>query len=482
MQRFASRRLPAAATRYVTTALVAALFGTLAAIPAAPAVASQAPSGATPIAPNGTGVSALTTPAYELNRWLTAAEVEKLLSGLKIGGLSGEITPEALAKALASLPALEGLKISGLEESLKTTLEGLGSGATLSLLENPTSLASTVTGLVDKLLSLEELLKLESLLGGESLQEKLEGALTKVELTELLAKLTGSSSEPAALLEQLLSGLPTEVVEKLLGTTLSEAPVSTTTVGELASGLGTTVEGLTNQLGVTVGQLQPTGEVLLAPLSNGEVLSVLPATSKVLLGTLDTLLGTKGGEGSKGGSGEGSGEGGSGGAGEGGSGAGGSGGSGSGAKGGAGGVGGAGGTSGGGSGATGTTLVVSVPAATSPAAATSPSTDAATHPAKRHGKLTVGRIRVVKHAVHGFAASIVVKTPGAGMVLVNNHRVDAVRRHVGKARRLSFRVVLSRSSARLARRRHHALRMKVRIVFKATHGRRSHAIVKLRFR
>ena len=138
-----------------------------------------------------------------------------------------------------------------------------------------------------------------------------------------------------------------------------------------------------------------------------------------------------------------------------------------------------GGTGGSPSGGTGTTVVVSVPQA----AAVSPSPASGTPRKPRRGaKLTTGRIVVVKHTVHGLVASIVVKTPGAGRILVDGSRIDQVRRHVGRARRLSFRVLLSSGAAKIARRAHHSLSLKVRIVFAATHGRRSHAIVRLRFR
>ncbi|MHB1809534.1 MAG: hypothetical protein ACYCU0_09570, partial [Solirubrobacteraceae bacterium] len=421
-------------------------------------------------------------PTYKLERLLSSAEVQKLLGGLSIGSLPGQISPEALAKALASLPALEALKVTDLEASLKKALEGLGSGTTLGLLAAPQSLVSNVVGLLDKLLSPLELLKLESLLGGESLQSKLEGALSTVQLDELLAKLTGSSSEPTALLEGLLGKLPTGTVESLLGGKL-EAPAIKTTVGELAAELGLTVEELLKQLGETVAQLPETKEVLLDPLSNGELLSVLNGTNRVVLGTLGHLLGLGGGAGSEGGTGgkggSGKGEGGSGGKGEGG----GSGGSGSGGTGGAGGTSG-GGTTSGGTKATGTTLIVGVPeAASAPAASTTPAAiSASAAKTKAATKVTKGRIVVVKHTVHGAVASIVVQTPGAGKLFARNRRVNPVNRHVGVARRLSFKVVLSRASAKAARRGRRALRMKLRIVFKPTDGPRSHAIVQLRFR
>jgi hypothetical protein len=478
------RRFQAATGRCASVALITALFGVLAALPAASASASETSVGATaPSVGIEVGGGALDTPIYELDHWLTPAEVEKLLGGLQIGSLSGEISPEELAKTLASVPALQALKISDLEASLKSTLEGLGSGATLSLLENPTSLLSPLVSTLESLLSPLELLKLESLLGGESLQSKLEGALTKVELSELLAGLTGSATEPQALLEGLLGALPTELVEGLIGTKLGESPITATTVSELAADLGLTVEELAKGLGETVGQLPETAEVLLAPLSNGELLSVLDGTNKLLIGTLGSLLNLKGSEGGEDGNGgeggEGGGEGGEGGSGEGGEGGGkgGEGGSGEGGKGGSseGGLGGSGGTSGGG--ATGTTLVVSVPATTT----TAPATTTTSAKAKA-SKKTTGKIVVIKHTVHGFVATIVVKTPGAGKLTVNDRRVNRVDRKVSKARTFSFKVVLSRAGAKAARRSAHALSTQVRIVFEPTNGARSHAIVKLRFR
>jgi hypothetical protein len=473
--------------RRIATVLVAGLFGVLAALPAASASASSSASGV-PLQAS-TGVGSPDTATLALGRWLTPTEAEKLLEGLPIGKGVGAISPEALAKALAGLPGLQALDVGHLEESLKSTLEGLGSGATLEDLKNPTSLVATLETTLDKLLSLPELLKLEGLLGGEPLGLKLEEALTKVEPSELLAELLGSSSKPEALLEELLGVLPAELVESILGEGLGGGPLSSMTVSELAADLGITVKVLLEQIGETASQLPETKEILLDPLANGEVLSVLDGTNRIVLGTLSSLLdlegkeGSEGEEGSKGTPGEegkegaeGK-EGSKGTPGEEGKGTEGSkGGSGEGGSGGSGGTSGSGGSAG--TGTTGTTLVVNVPPSTAtPATPAAPATKAKT------AKVTVGKIVVLKHSVHGIIARIVVKTPGAGKLKASNRDVQPVNRNVGAARELSFKVVLSRAGAATAHRHApRAMTVKLRIAFAPSDGARSQTTVKLRFR
>jgi hypothetical protein len=449
--------------------LVAALFGLLAALPAANAGATTPADAFHHSDARLPDVVAPDAATYQVQRWLTPDEAEELLASLPVGEGGEAISPQAIAEVLAGLPAFEALEVGHLEESLQSTLEGLGSGATLEDLENPASLATALQATLEGLLSGGELLGLNGLLGGESLAGKLEEALSSVDVNELLAKLLGSSGEPAALLEQVLSLLPPEALEGILGAKLGEGPISTTTVGELAGGLGTTTEELVQEVDETTQQLPETTEASLAPLANGELLSIIPATNRLVLGTLSSLLGQSSEEPSK----EEGGKGGAGEGGEGGSGEGGEGGSGEGGTGGQGGNGGNGSSGGGGSGSGGPTVIVNVPSSKPTGSAASAGGGAATSKEK---------IVVLRHRVHGSVAMIVVKAPGAGELRATGRRLHPVKRRIDSARRLSFIVALSKAAAAKARRRAHRTKVRLRIVFAPTQGTRSHAVVKLRFR
>ncbi|HEY1687488.1 MAG TPA: hypothetical protein VGF95_01340 [Solirubrobacteraceae bacterium] len=451
--------------RRVAAVAAAALLGLLAALPAAPASAS--------------GGSATYTAS-----WLPSSEVEQLLgqlplSSLPIGGGSGAISPEALIEALEALPAFDGLNTEDLE-ALQSTIEGLGSGATLEILNNPGSLTSGLEATLKNLLG-----GLGKLLGGgnsaEEITGELEKALKGVNVEELLSQLLGSSQSPTALLEELLTLLPSTGLEQILGGSLGGSPVSTKTLEELANELGETSEELAKEL-------ETSGEALTTELSNGEVLTVLNGTGKLVIGTLDKILGglPGGNEGTKEETNkeketskeetgketetnkekeekeqeskekeskekeakekeivtekevkekETSGN-----------------------------------DTGNGSGAGGTQVTVNLPPT---------GTSAAVSKAK---KKTLGKIVVLKHSVHAGVATIMVRVPGAGRVTAHNGDIRTVNRRVGRARKLTFAVELSKAGVASLTHGKHAHSLRLRIVFRPTHGLRSHAILKLRFR
>lgn len=438
-------------------ALCAAMLGLLAALPASPATANPSP---TPAVEGGGSL--------ELGALLSTGQMNELLSGLSVSAGAGPVSPEALAKALAELPTLQALKISGLEADLKNGLASLGSGATLEdVLKNPSALSSAVASIVENLLSPLELLGLK-LPAGKSLSEELKQTLSGLEGGELLQKLLSSGSEgPAKALEGLLAKLPTETAQKLLGTTLTGGSVSEETVSELAKSLGISPEELANEVGETTAQLPSTATALTAPLANGETLGVLDGTSKALVDTLKSLLPTaEGSEETKGGGsgsgGAGSGESGSGG----GSGAGGSGESGS---------GGAGNTGAGGAGGSlstnvaGPTVVVQMPQAASGGSA------------KTSGA-KVGRVEVISVKVDRDRATIALQVPAAGTLHLQNRDMKGLMREVAKAQRLRISVKLSKAGRRALRRHGGRLRLELMVRFKPAQGASSHASASLRFK
>jgi hypothetical protein len=430
-------------------ALSTGLLGLLAALPASSATASSAGH-----LPQTTGQASPSNvlASYELGSVLSSAQLQELLSKLPIG-LSGPISPQALAQALSELPALKGLGIGHLQETLKSAIEGLGSGAKLEgVLESPAAFVSELETTLKKLFPLEAL-KLESLLGGKSISEELSEALGQVDVGELLQKLLGSGSEgPAKTLEALLKTLPAATVEKVLGSGLSGESVTEQTVQQLAEKVGMTSEELAAKVGATSTELPGTAKALTAPLSDEKALSVLDGAHKAVVDILSSLPpGGASGEGE--GPGDGAGSGGSG-------------------------AGGLGGSGDGGSGnspsaqASGPTVIVNIPA----------QTQGSTSAAAKSQSASAGRVRVISRRVHGDVATIVIATPGRGTVALRNGDIRPITHQVGHAGRLTLQVRLSRAGHAAARRRRHGLRLHLTISFTPSRGTASRASTALRFK
>jgi hypothetical protein len=83
------------------------------------------------------------------------------------------------------------------------------------------------------------------------------------------------SSDPQALIEKILSALNPGTLQTLLGSVLSGAPFSKTTVEGIAGQLGTTPQTLAEDVGTTAAALPATAMALTAPLKNGETLAVI---------------------------------------------------------------------------------------------------------------------------------------------------------------------------------------------------------------
>ncbi len=399
--------------RVAAIAMTVALAGLMACL-AAPAGASAAGMSRDTAPPVSVSVSAL-----------PAGEVEEVLSGIPLKDLSAA----QLSEVLSRLPALSALPAGPLREALTRTIEGLaGEGDTLGQLANPPEVLSKLEGQLKKVLTLSELL---SLLKGESLSSVLGGALGSLDSSQMLGGLLSSAAKPEQLIAEVLAAASPTQLEALLGTTLKGEPFSASTAGELASHIGTTTEGLAEDLDTSSAQLPSSAMALTAPLANGKTLGVLDTVDGLALGVLQekTPEGSGGGSGGSGGPGGGSG-----------------------------GSGGAGGSAGGASGTPSTTtILVSLPAQ----GATALSPGNGTTPA---------RIRIVSRRVRGDAVTIVVQVPAAGTLTLRASGVRAVSRQADRAERVTLRTVLMKAGVASLRKHHHRVKLRLEVSFREVAG------------
>jgi hypothetical protein len=352
-------------------------------------------------------------------------EVESLLGQTPLGTLpTGQ-----LAEELSHLNGLEGIEPTALKEALTKLIGELaGKGATLEELlggnEAATMLRERLVELLGPLAS-----HLEELLGGNP-QAKLTEALESAGVSEILGKLLSGSSEPQVLIEQILHSLSAERLQSLLGSVLSGEPFSKSTEEELAHQLGTTPEGLATQLGKTAEQLPATAMALLAPLANGEKLTVLPSASgltlAVLKGTGETV-GSTGGTGGLGGSGAGN--------------------------------------------TPGASVTVSTTPATTPAS-----------PAAGVAGVKASKLRIVSHKVKGRTATVVVEVPSAGNLSAGGKGLRAIKREAAKAERVTIHPALTKGGTSSLRKHHRKLKVPVKVSFKQVGGPSSSVVVQLIYR
>jgi len=369
---------------------------------------------ALPTAAAGGATPSVTVPPTE--------QVEEALGQTPIGSLP----TSGLTEKLSEAPSLGGLEPATVEKAIKEVIETLaGKGATLEELlggEGAKQLQEKLTEALGPLAG-----KLEELLGGEPLA-KLEEALKGTPVGELISQLLSGSGEPAALLEQILSGINPEALQSLLGSVLSGAPVETSTVEQLAGQLGTTPEALATQVGKTAEELPAATMALLAPLANGEKLGVLPSASGLTVGVIKSAtetVGSTGGNGAPGSPG-----------------------------------------APGGSGAPGRTPAPSAPPAPPAAAANA----------------KAGKLKVLSHRIKGHRATIVVQVPSAGVLTLSGKRLRTVHREAAKAERVTLHPALTRAGASSLRRHHHrSLKVPIKVSFKPVSGAASTATVPLSF-
>jgi hypothetical protein len=471
--------------RLIGAASIASFIALLAAIPTGSALATPSTEGTVEVlAP----ISLPTTPTDVLDPVLATVP----LKDLNVGDLGSK----QLSEMLGNLLNLKGTQLTDLVTSLTT---GLSTHPNLTLGE------LTEGGLLGGILTLLGLNK--SLTPNEVLVGLLNSASTPTEVKEvveqLLTRLGGSihSSNPTqlqSLLEELLANLnpaglsslesalgvgsltTPELVTHLLnlfhtGTPAQLEPVvekllsgvefKPSTLGGLATQLGTSVETLATDLGTTADTALP---VLTGALSGGKLVDVLDGLGGLNL----SLLGATTKEGSGPG-----GSGGSGGAGEGGTG-----GSGSTGNEGAGGTGSGSGGSGSGSGSGGSGSSSGTPSPTSvvvnlPASSVTPTSAAGTPTVATQ----VAKIRILSHKVKGHIATLVLQIPAAGKLVVSGGSVRAVDKQATKFERLTVRIPLSKAGTASLRKRHNRLQVALKASFKPTSGASSSAGVTVHF-
>jgi uncharacterized membrane protein YgcG len=365
---------------------------------------------------------------------LPSVEVEQLLAEVPLNDLSAT----QLGEVLSQLPGLSILPTSTSKQALTETIEHLaGEGATLGQLAGSSELISGLEGHLKGLLSISQLL---SLLKGQSLTTVLNDALGSLSSNQILSGLLGASSTPTQVIEGALTATNPTKLESLLGSTLTGEPFSKTTVGELASELGMTVEQVASDVGTTSSELPSTATALIAPLTDGKTLGVLKALEGLHLGLFE-------GEGGSGSSGSGSG---------------GSGGSGSGTGSSGSGTGGSGGAGGSSSGTpAGTTVVLDSPIPSSTAVTSSSSKPAS------------AKIKLLSKKVRGDVVTLVLSVPAAGRLTLTGHDVRSVAEQTDGAERVTLRTVLRKADAASLRRHRHHLEVKLAVAFKGTGGQRS---------
>lgn len=401
------------APRVAAIALASALALSLASLTAPAAVAAPSTAQSLPVTP------------------ISSAEVEEALSKVPLRDLPATHLSEVLSK----LPGLSVFPQGPLQEALTKTIEGLeGQEGTLGTLDDPQELMSRLEAELNTLLAGE----LSSLLHGRALSSVLSEALGSLDARKALGEVLGSASEPEQLTERVLNALTTGELDKLLGATLSGEPVSSSTVGELASRLGTTPEALAQALGTPSSQLPASALALTAPLTGGKELAVLDSAEGVDLGTLASAreLLSEGGTGGPGASG-----------------------------GGTGGPGGAGGASSGASG--GVTVLQGAPSASSATPAS--------------GARPLAKVKIVSRKVKGKTVTMVVQVPAAGTLSVAGKGLRSVGRQTDRAERVTLRVVLTRAGLASLHRRHNRLKVNLVVSFKPVSGAVSRATSKVAF-
>jgi hypothetical protein len=355
------------------------------------------------------------------------AQVESVLAQTPLGSLpAGQLT-----EALSHLEGLEGIQPATLEEALTKLIAELTSkGATLEGLLGSNEAAKTLREKLDELVGpvaahLEEVL-------GENTQAKLTEALSSANVSELLGRLLGGSTEPQTVIQQVLQALGPERLQSLLGSVPTGEPFSKLSEEELAHQFGTTPEALAAQLGKTAEQLPGTATALLAPLANGEKLAVIPqagGTTLALLKGATETVGNTGGNGGPGGSGSGT-----------------------------------------------TTPGATVTFTTTTPAPSSPSPTAGVAGAK------AGKLRLISHKVRGAKATVVIEVPSAGSLTAAGKGLRKISRETAKGERVTIHPALSRAGTSSLRKHHRRLKVPVKVSFKQVTGQSSSTTVALLYR
>jgi hypothetical protein len=416
---------PLAIRRLGLPALATGLIGLAAALPtSATAEVQPRVEAVTPAVSAQVNISALTPRA-----------VQELLAQIPVGG-SGipavDLEVPQLAKVIAELPGIDALPSvgglggqAGLEAALREALGKLLAGGQLPLGEllSPQALSGELVKALEEATHLPVAELIETLSHGNP-EAVLGEGLGTIDLSELLAKLLGTSANPTQLIDQLLEGLNPATLEGLIGSLPSGSPVQSIDLGELAAELSKTPQELTEALGQTLATLPETAKGATQALANGDELALIKGLEGLNFGLVERTT-------------EGAGLGGS---------------NSSGADGGNGGT------------PAPTTIVISMPAGSAPSA--SPASAAAA---------ALAKVKIVSHKVSGNKATLVVQVPSAGKLTLSGSGFKKVTQEAAKAERMTIHTTLTKARAASLRKHRRKTRVKLTSTFVPVSGHSSAA-------
>jgi hypothetical protein len=356
----------------------------------------------------------------------TPQAVQELLAQIPAGG-SGGIAPvdlevPKLAKVLVELPGISGLPaLSGpggteaVETALEEAIDKLLAHEELPLGEllSPQKLTGELLPKLEASTGLPIATLVEALLH-KSPEAVLNEGLSSVDLSELLAKLLGSSENPTQLIDELLEKLSPATLEQLLGSLPTGSPVQNLDLAELAAELAKTPQALAESLGQTLSTLPETAEAATQALSGGNELALIKGLERLSFGLVERA---SGGAGAGGGSGS---------------------------------------ASNGSNGANGSTpasstVVVMVPASSTPSATATPAAAAA-----------IGKVKIISHKVSHNKVTLVVQVPSAGRLTVSGNGFKKVTQQTAKAERVTVHTTLTKARASSLR-KHHNRRTSIKL-------------------
>jgi AcrR family transcriptional regulator len=399
-------------------ALATGLIGLAAALPSSASAAAQP------------RIEAVVPSVATVNGSLfTPQAVQELLAQIPAGG-SGGIAPvdlevPKLAKVLVELPGISGLPaLSGpggteaVEAALEEAIDKLLAHEELPLGEllSPQKLTAELLPKLEASTGLPIATLVEALLH-KSPEAVLNEGLSSVDLSELLAKLLGSSENPTQLIDELLEKLNPATLEALLGSLPTGSPVQNLSLAELAAELAKTPQALAESLGQSLTTLPETAEAATQALSGGNELALIKGVEGLSFGLVERANAGAGAGGDGGGSGSA--------------------------------TNGSNGANGGKPGSS--TVIVMVPASSPPSA--TPTTAAAA---------AIGKVKIISHKVSGNKATLVVQVPSAGRLTVSGSGFKKVTQQTAKAERVTVHTTLTKARA-ASLHKHHNRRTSIKL-------------------
>jgi hypothetical protein len=368
---------------------------------------------------------------------LTPQAVQQLLAQIPVGG-SGipavDLEVPQLAKVIAELPGIDALPSvsglggqAGLEAALRDALDKLLAGGQLPLGEllSPQALTGELVKALEEATHLPVAELIETLSHGNP-EAVLGEGLGAIDLSELLAKLLGTSANPTQLIDQLLEGLNPATLEGLIGSLPSGSPVQSIDLAELAASLSKTPQELAEALGETLTTLPETAKAATQALANGDELALVKGLEGLNFGLVERTTegaGIGGGNGSNA----------------------------TGANGGNGGT------------PASTTIVVTMPASSTPSATSSAAAAA------------LAKVKIVSHKVSGNKATLVVQVPSAGKLTLSGSGFKKVTQEAAKAERVTIHTTLTKARAASLRKHRRKTKIKLTSTFVPVSGHSSAA-------